>query len=267
MFKFQDYGIDKVVVLHLIEDKKREEFLKWQFKQLDIDTSNIEWHIAVRHPFGAELAKGINDSNKGRFTKPNEISCLREHYTIIKKAWYENCKNILVIEDDVRFNKDINFLKTYLENLPKDYNFCQGDGFTSHPDFKDIISKVRNDDSIYWTKHDGIGVWNLSFIIYDRNAMGFFLNFIDKNYFPADAPVYYAAKNFSSKINCYISKYPLVFQEDNSEIPSNIRPQETQETYQQNYNVYIKDIDKEQYFSYKEYQKFINNTEDGHTDE
>lgn len=264
LFSFQNYNIDKVVVLHLIEDVKRKEFIDWEFEQLGFDTSKLEWHIAVCHPWGPELTNGFNKEiagkGKGRgFTKANEISCLREHYTIIKKAYFENAQSVLIIEDDARFNKDINFIKKFMENIPADYDICQGDCFCANPELKEILDEARKDENgSYWIKHDKIGCWNCSFILYSRRGMAYFLNFIDNVYMPADMPVFMGAGMYYNKVNVYLSKYPILFQEDNTEIPSNIRTTDKQEQYQNIYNVYIKDINKDDYFSYNEYKNSIN---------
>lgn len=268
MFKFQDYGFDKVIILHLIEDIKRKDFIEWQLDQLGIDKNSIEWHIAVKHPFGYELTMGFNSVNAhymqnenrfiGRFTKPNEISCLREHYTIVKKAYYEGTNRILVLEDDIRFNKDIEFLKSYMSNIPEDADFLQGDCFTTNTAISPKLEESRKTDEEKWVLHAGIGVWNASFISYNRKAMKFFLDYIDTYYMPADMPVFAAAQNEPEKYNCYVSKYPLVFQENCSEIPSNIRSEQLQTYYQDKANLYLDGINKDDYFSYKSYQKQIN---------
>lgn len=266
MFRFQDYGFDRVVVLHLVEDVKRKDFIEWQFDQLGIDRESIGWHIAVKHPFGNELTVGFNSVCQhymqtekkyiGRFTKANEISCLREHYTIVKKAYHEGINRLLVIEDDIRFNKDVDFLKSYCESIPENADFLQGDCFTADPAISSILEYSRKNDSEKWVLHNGVGVWNASFISYNRNAMEFFLSYINQIYAPADMPVFAAAKDYSSQFNCYLSKLPIVFQENSVEIPSNIRSAETQDYYQNEVNLYLKNVNKDDYFSYKDYKNY-----------
>ena len=81
-----------------------------QFDAFDIprpDTDqNIRWFYGTPFPHNKIIADAFNISKKGRFTKPNEYDCARNHYAIIKTAYDLGWENVLVIEDDVLFLKD-----------------------------------------------------------------------------------------------------------------------------------------------------------------
>jgi len=52
--------------------------------------------------------------------KPGELGCILSHLKVIKKAKKDNLKNVLILEDDVEFDKNLNQLFfEYESQLPK----------------------------------------------------------------------------------------------------------------------------------------------------
>lgn len=239
--------IDAAYVINLAERKERRGFMSWQLKQLCIDESSVTWHTSVLHPFNDVLINGFNawsQKNHGFFTKPNELSCLYEHYTIIKKSWLQGMEKILVMEDDICFLRDNEKLTKMLDVLPESCDIAQGDGYCIDSHLVGALDKSQA-----WSRHDGIGVWNASFVILSRKGMKFYIDFIDQFFSAADMPYYIAAQAYSASLDVRLASKPVCIQEDKGILKSNIRfaNQETRAN-----NAYLEGVDISEYFTIKD---------------
>jgi len=239
--------VDAAYVINLAERKDRRDFMSWQFKQLGIDESSVTWHTSVLHPFNDVLINGFNawsQKKHGFFTKPNEISCLYEHYTAIKKSWLQGMEKILVMEDDICFLRDNEKFTKMLDKLPESCDIAQGDAFCANPHLAEALDKSQA-----WSKHDSIGVWNASFVILSRKGMKFYIDFIDQFFSAADMPYYIAAQAYSSSLDVRLASKPICIQEDKGTLKSDIRTAELETRIQ---NVYLEGVDTSEYFTIKD---------------
>lgn len=84
---------------------------------------------------GASLDK----SNFNHYT--HFLGASYDHYTAVIHAYESGANSVLIMEDDCAFINDINYIKTYLNNYPKDadivkYGFYSSDNFTYNKDNK-----------------------------------------------------------------------------------------------------------------------------------
>lgn len=175
---------DRMVCLNLAERTDRRTNILRQFRSLGID-GHVEFHTAVKHPHSQAIMDGLNKSGKGCFTKPNEFSCAREHYTIIKKAYLQNVEHLLIFEDDVLFMKDFEYIVNTLDNMPEGWQCCQFGGFTVD---EKVFEKSIRHDSGYWMQ--GIPVWNMSMVALGREAMRQYISMQDYQMNVADFAPY-----------------------------------------------------------------------------
>ena len=150
---------DKVYILSLVNRKDRRVCLDRQLYTFGISpyiNHFIEYYYGTTFPYNDIIAQTFNQTNKGRFTKPNEYDCARNHYSIVKICYelgYEHC---LIMEDDILFLKDVDKIVDYIKEIPSDFDVVQFGGFTADPK---IIPLMKGDK---WFKHKNVGIWNCS---------------------------------------------------------------------------------------------------------
>lgn len=259
-----DY-FDRVVCLNLAERKDRKNFVQNQFKQMGL--TGIVWHEAVIHPYADMIVQAFNSSKKGAFTKPNEFNCAREHYEIVKQAYLDGCKSVLVMEDDIKFfkgnEKENNaVLKKFLENVPKDWNILRFGGFTTDKNAANLlwipvddtkISEYAEDSLACWKEHKFVYLWNTSMYALNRRGMLYYLKSQEQCFQVADMPLWLSGCN-SNIVKSYASTIPLVVQEDKDLLSSDIRSKDDDGIDYKNDNAYeaLYKIKPELYLSSKQ---------------
>jgi GR25 family glycosyltransferase involved in LPS biosynthesis len=227
-----------------------KQFLELGLPQPDMD-AKVRYFYSTPFPYNGLIADAFNRSGKGRFTKPNEYDCARNHYAIIKTAYDLGWEHVLVIEDDVLFLKDVDMWMMYLSNIPEDFDVLQGGGFTVD---KRILEYMKAADDIvgsdaYWFKHKHVGLWNASFYALSRKGMEFYLTFMDKiRFWVADGPLYKAPLS-DNLINTYASRIPLTIQASKETVASDIRNSDNDKIDYDNQNEYERDVVSDEYFS------------------
>lgn len=203
----------------------------------------LNYSFTTTFPYNDIIIDAINKSGKGRFTKPNEFDCARNHYKMVKTAYDLGYKNILIMEDDIMFYKNEDYFINALDNIPDDYDILMFGGFTTDPK---IIDLMNNNSSEYWIKNTEVGIWNNSMYMLSRKGMEYYIAFMDKFLWVADGPLYKAPLNHHI-VNTYISSIPLVIQCDKEKISSDIRDKNNDNIDYNTQNLYEKFVNIEDY--------------------
>jgi len=241
-------------MLTLSNRHDREEYTKKQLNAFLADeypgfiADQLRMQYATPFPFNALIMDAFNRSGKGRFTKPNEFDCSRNHYSIVRQALDDpNCKSLLVFEDDIRFLKDVDVWNDYIDHIPEDYDIIQFGAFSADPN---INKYIRPNTTEYWVKHPDVGMWTTAMYALSRKGMKYYLAMMDKLFWVADGPLYKA--NINSKVvNAYIATTPLIIQANKDIISSDIRDSENDTTDYENQNRYEGNINKDDYFDFE----------------
>lgn len=240
---------DICYILTLSDREDRRSRMQYQFHKMyleDIDRSDFyHYHYTTKFPYNTLIANAFNESQKGRFTKPNEYDCSRNHYSIVKECYDRGFNNILIMEDDLKFLKDNKTFINFIGNIPVDYDILQFGGFTTDPKAKGILEKYN--ENIYWTKHKYIGLWNASMYALSRKGMEYYIAFMNKFFWVADGPLFKAPIN-DKLVNTYVSTIPLVIQEDKNIVSSDIRNNKNDKIDYQNDNVYESQVKLSDYY-------------------
>ena len=88
------------------------------------------------------------------------LGCALSHYTCIKSAKLLGYKNVLILEDDTCFIKDILLLKEYLNNLPADWDYIKYS--LCHSDYRNITAlykTVNNINENYFLINKELPAW------------------------------------------------------------------------------------------------------------
>lgn len=208
----------------------------------DLLDNNVHVLYATRFPHNNLIIKAFNESKAGKLQQPNEYDCSRNHYAAIKIAYDLNCKNVLVIEDDVLINKNFNIINNYINSIPSDYNILRFGGFTTNPSIKHYMN-----NSITWYRNN-FPLWMTSMYALDRIGMQYYINSMDEHFDVAPMP-FINVKN--SNMIHYFPAIPLIIQADRKESLADITPLEKDHIARnRRINLYECNIDYNDYADY-----------------
>lgn len=159
---------DRKVVLYFTGNKdSRVPGMEKELDRVGLDDVDRQW----QHPSPLDriLIRGMRHipclENAGYF------NASMGHYRAIATAYHLGCRNCLILEDDVRFMKDVERLSDYVNSIPDDYDVALLDCFFKGFGAKDVngsvMSKWRDgrmaNDS--WSEFDelySLGCYSLS---------------------------------------------------------------------------------------------------------
>lgn len=192
---------DRVVCLSLVEREDKYLHVKTQFDALGID---VEFHRAVIHPHNRTVGEVMTlggVANLDYNNSANEYGCSREHYTIIKKAYHDGCRNICIFEDDISLRRNFNdLIAGYMSSVPEDWDLIMLNAVSGRSNFKRVNKLWVRAYKCY-----GTGAFALT-----RRGMEFYLAFQDNLYCQADRPLYEMQR--TEGWNCYLPAKPLTIQ-------------------------------------------------------
>lgn len=247
LYKKLKEKFDCIVILSLSSREDRRIMLEKQLESFGIPKPGseefIRYNYATGFPYNNLIASAFVQSGKGRFTKPNEYDCARNHYNIVKSSLELGYEHVLILEDDILFMKDEEKIIKYLDEMPDDYDVIQFGGFTADSAW----NHYKSSSDELWLKHREVGIWNCSMYALSRRGMQFYIAFMDKIFCVADMPVYKAPLN-DKIIQTYISREPVVIQADKDEVASDIRNADNDKIDYKTQNVYEHGINLNDYY-------------------
>ena len=134
---------EKIYVISLINNKERQEFIKYQMNELGLDFEFI-YGIDFYNIKYDRFNKNINYPSLVDYDCSNNIKmygCAITHYNAVLQAYEFGYNNVLIIEDDTCLIKNKNILSYYLNNIPNYYDFIT---FTARFTQKDERIKFAN---------------------------------------------------------------------------------------------------------------------------
>lgn len=192
MKTLNDY-FDKIVCINLDRRTDRWKKCQTQFKEFNL---KVERFSAID---GKELTQ------KTRL-KSGELGALLSHLKIIESAKKDNLKNILILEDDVEFNKNINELFfQYKSQIPTwDFLYFGGNHAMNNHYMHPSKCPIKISNNIYKIREAyAIHCYAVSSNLYDE-----LLNLYNKMERPID--VLYS--EIQPRVNSYIIIPPLAWQ-------------------------------------------------------
>lgn len=107
--------------IHYIPYKERLIYLNNEFNRIGIlNSKKLHWKYTYDSIFQQDIINNHDHANK---SKPYIALVAYHHYCCIKEAYELGYNNILIMENDVEFLKDINKLNEYLIRMPN-YDIC-----------------------------------------------------------------------------------------------------------------------------------------------
>lgn len=240
--------IDKVYVIHCVENEKRLNNINFQKTKNKWLNNKLEIWWTCYHPYSDIMANAMILSGKSRYiSNKNELNLVREFYTIIKTSYYKGYNNICIFEDDFSLINE-EYFNQFMINIPNDFDIIQLSYLLVEKNIHNINYLLSN--NILWIEKNN-GGWSNNGIILSRNGMKYFIDFIDNEFVAADIPMhesknkdmYYGRINQSRNLNHYISSIPLVFVDGYDSTVQNNTKDEIYKLYREQlnkdlYNIY-----------------------------
>lgn len=112
---------DHIYCLHCLDYADRKPELDVELERVGILNSGIfEYYYSTKSPLLDYMRKAMREAGCASFVTEIDAHfyCTYEHYRILKDALLRGFERVLIIEDDVRFLKDLTKLQTLIESTP-----------------------------------------------------------------------------------------------------------------------------------------------------
>lgn len=117
---------DAIYLLHFIPSKDRLAPALEELNRVGItDHPKFILDEKVFTPFDRIIFKNLRRPYYGDNMTEKQRRILdisKQHYDVIKKAYESGYKRILIMEDDVCFLRDLDLIKTYITNMPNNFD-------------------------------------------------------------------------------------------------------------------------------------------------
>lgn len=143
---------DEIFVLNLASRQDRLEHFKSEMNKVGLDFTTI---YTTKKPFYPRL---VNDtflhnslytywqeqqSKFNRYLYASVYDCAMKHYEIIKTSYERGLNNILILEDDIEFISDNEYIESVFNCLPEDYTILKYYGtFLNNDSSKELFYKI-----------------------------------------------------------------------------------------------------------------------------
>ena len=204
MINWYNY-FDKIYCLFYTPYIKRKQLMQFQLDRVGILNSNIfEWY----YTFGNKIDKDFNQYIHDKKCKNDwiiNVSITLGHYKIIRDAYYKGYNKILILEDDIRFLKDLNKIKQILDNRPQNINVIMYDKFIFNYNMLKQFKPI-NDYFSTFTSCCSTGCYQL-----DRKGMQRVIQIFEEKPITADA-IFFKALHYLKNLNYRCSNINLAVQ-------------------------------------------------------
>ena len=218
------FPFDKIYCLHLAEREDRHKNLLNELSVVGLfDSTNIWW--TCFRPFSEIAGNSITtlktEYYHERSMERNNVmagvfNCALEHYTIVKQSYLRGFDNILIMEDDIKFDVDKSVLEKAISLIPNDYDLIR---FWSTEYIAENLSAYNGEEDLYVKITDRGNIVSNSTLCYalSRKGMERYIKVMDDMFIPADVPFNYFNVN---KLNVYRLNYKVC--EPNNSFKSDI---------------------------------------------
>ena len=184
-----------------------------ELDRVGMSSVNVQWQFPS--PFDGAILRHIkHEVGRGLDNDIRFMSCTMGHYRAIKTAFHLGCKSVMVMEDDIRFLKDLDKISAAVHSVPDNYDIAMFDLFPAKGTKASVVSSWRDSRKVndFWAEFDNM--YSMGCYAMSRRAMERYIwlneaavtkpsigmmrvcdHFIDRNYFWPDAHMYFARTN------------------------------------------------------------------------
>lgn len=164
---------DAIYCLSLADNIEKRSLLEKELSRVGILNSKIfRYKITVKN----ELYKYICSAPELNIDKylqsnPQAFNTTLGHYEIMKECLAMGYKRVLILEDDVRFLKNIKEMYDILENIPEECDICLFDKFVPFSKEPYLNEIKTNKINTYFFNFEKIKLWSCGCYALSQNAM------------------------------------------------------------------------------------------------
>lgn len=117
---FWDENFDKIYCIHYIPSKERVDKITSELERVGIlESSNFQWKYSTFYGnIQEKLFSQLVKEKKTALKSHKRMNAALTHYACIKEAYESGAKNVLIIENDVIFLKDVEKIKEIITSKP-----------------------------------------------------------------------------------------------------------------------------------------------------
>lgn len=117
---FWDENFDKIYCIHYIPNKERIDDIALELERVGIlESSNFQWKYSTFYGnIQEKLFSQLVKEKKTTLKSHQRMNAALTHYACIKEAYESGAKNVLILENDVVFLKDIEKIKEIINSKP-----------------------------------------------------------------------------------------------------------------------------------------------------
>ena len=117
---FWDENFDKIYCIHYIPNKERVDEITLELERVGIlESSNFQWKYSTFYGnIQEKLFSQLVKEKKTALKSHQRMNAALTHYACIKEAYESGAKNVLILENDVVFLKDIEKIKEIINSKP-----------------------------------------------------------------------------------------------------------------------------------------------------
>lgn len=206
--------------LHYLPYTDRYEHSLNEFKRLGILDSNIfEFKYTYNNPLQVKIGfsncLNFDGVMKNIICKQHNLGILNTtlaHYEIVKESLYRGFRRILIVEDDNIYLKDLDLMKSILDNIPGDFDMCllnRTNTLLSSEQFAYITANNSVND--YYSKLACDGLVSFGGIVMNSVFMQTYVKSQEQVFRPADFACQFSNGNIN-ELNRYYAKIPISVQ-------------------------------------------------------
>lgn len=181
-----------------------------ELNRIGMKDVNVRWDFP--NPFEGVLLKNLKHEKD--IASGGYMNCTMGHYSEIKTAFELGAETCLIMEDDIRFLKDVEEIDRIVNSLPEDFDIAMFDYFptrgTSHGKLDSMKTSRKVNE--YWAEFDDM--YSMGCYALSRRAMERYIwlneaavldgkvgmlricdHFLDRKYYKKGSKLYFAREN------------------------------------------------------------------------
>lgn len=158
---------DKIYCIHYLPYTERFECIKSELNRIGIlNLPQFEFYYTINNPYYEEILK--SDKVENGVVNRTNIKYTIDSLNCLIKCKELGYRNVLIIEDDLKFIEDVSVIEQHIKSIPSDYDFVNMDtmiySLCKHNDVVydtyNMLQNMRNANQKFWKFNIlPIGLW------------------------------------------------------------------------------------------------------------
>lgn len=182
---------DAIYCLSLADFTERRQLMEKELQRVGILDSDIfHWKVTVRNEFYKYIwsNSAFNTPDWWRNLFGN-MNCTMGHYEIMKECIARNYDRVLIIEDDVRFLKNMQTATLILDNIPQADIIMFDKNVADRPREQLMVAAINGKVNDYYFSFDTVSLGSTGCYALSKKAMQTITIAQEREFMPADFPI------------------------------------------------------------------------------